>query len=487
MQQHNTITPPVIWAIGGSDCSGHSGVQADIRTLHQLGAHGVTVITAITAQNTQQIDAIYPISIQQVLAQYHALLKDLPPLAIKIGMAPQRHIFNQLLPLLAQCKAPIICDPVMKSSTGYDLSDQPSICSLQQHAQYIDLLTPNRLEAEQITGQLIQTEMDMIIVAKALHQQGFKRVLLKGGHLDTTTTPEFVSDYYSDQNHRFWLTTDKITHHHNRGTGCTLATAIAAFIAQGRTFEDAAVLAKGYIQQGLKRATQIGQGPGPVQQTITPINANNLPIVTDGPFNQRQICSFAPHPTEQMGLYAVVDNLAQLERMIRLAIPVIQLRIKDQPLNQIAQQIKTAVVLANQSRSKLYINDYWQLACQYGAYGVHLGQEDLDTADLSYIAQHGLRLGISTHCEYELQRAQALNPSYIALGPIFATNSKPMRFAPQGIERLRDWRRYVDRPLVAIGGINFSNIDLVKATGADGIAMISGLRDSNDATILMHH
>ena len=115
------------------------------------------------------------------------------------------------------------------------------------------------------------------------------------------------------------------------------------------------------------------------------------------------------------------------------------------------------------------------MAIHYGAYGVHLGQEDLRHADIEQIHRSGLRLGISTHCEHEIMHTCALKPSYIALGPIFSTTSKIMSFIPHGIEKLRQYRSNLDYPIVAIGGINSTNIDAVVETGVRGIAVISAI------------
>ena len=133
--------------------------------------------------------------------------------------------------------------------------------------------------------------------------------------------------------------------------------------------------------------------------------------------------------------------------------------------------------------TQLFINDHWQLAIEHGAYGVHLGQEDLASADLSAIARAGLRLGISTHGYAELCRAIQIRPSYIALGHIFPTRTKDMPSAPQGPARLADYVslcKYHGIPTVAIGGIKLSNIDTVAATGTDAIAVVTAITESDN-------
>lgn len=150
-----------------------------------------------------------------------------------------------------------------------------------------------------------------------------------------------------------------------------------------------------------------------------------------------------------------------------------QLRIKDLQGHALKDEIKAAIASAHEFNIDLYINDHWQLAIELGAFGVHLGQEDLDKANLHAIYNANLALGISTHDKNELARITNLKASYVAFGPIFKTQSKVLDFSPQGIERLAYWRKLVQCPLVAIGGINLSNIADVYNTGVDGVAVIS--------------
>ena len=140
---------------------------------------------------------------------------------------------------------------------------------------------------------------------------------------------------------------------------------------------------------------------------------------------------------KKLGLYPVVDSVEWIERLLKIGVTTLQLRIKDKQPDDVEQEIIEAIKLGKQYHARLFINDYWQLAIKHHAYGVHLGQEDLDIADLNAIKQSGLRLGISTHDEVELQRAKTLRPSYIALGHIFPTTTKDMPSKPQGLKALK--------------------------------------------------
>ncbi|XOY29576.1 thiamine phosphate synthase [Proteus cibi] len=187
-------------------------------------------------------------------------------------------------------------------------------------------------------------------------------------------------------------------------------------------------------------------------------------------------------PTEKkLGLYPVVDSVEWIERLLKVGVTTIQLRIKDQQSEEVEQDIIEAIKLGKQYQARLFINDYWQLAIKHRAYGVHLGQEDLDIADLNAIKQSGLRLGISTHDEVELQRAKTLRPSYIALGHIFPTTTKDMPSKPQGLKALKHQVALTpDFPTVAIGGISLERVPDVVATGVGSVALVSAITKAPD-------
>ena len=188
-----------------------------------------------------------------------------------------------------------------------------------------------------------------------------------------------------------------------------------------------------------------------------------------------------PATPHKLGLYPVVDSVEWIARLLEAGVTTIQLRIKDLPDEQVEDDIAAAIALGKQYDARLFINDYWQLAIRHQAYGVHLGQEDLDVADLARIHQAGLRLGLSTHDDTELDRALAIQPSYIALGHIFPTQTKEMPSAPQGIEQLkRHLTRLTHIPTVAIGGISIERAPDVLATGVGSIAVVSAITQADD-------
>ena len=172
--------------------------------------------------------------------------------------------------------------------------------------------------------------------------------------------------------------------------------------------------------------------------------------------------------------YQIVDDVDWLERFLPLGLKLVQLRIKDQPQHHIRQQIRSAKALCDDYDCQLIINDYWREAIEAGCDFVHLGQEDLADAELPAIKSNGLRLGISTHDGAELQTALAAEPDYIALGPVYPTILKAMKWAPQGLQRVRDWKSQVGSiPLVAIGGLSIERAPAVFDAGADIISVVT--------------
>ena len=187
-------------------------------------------------------------------------------------------------------------------------------------------------------------------------------------------------------------------------------------------------------------------------------------------------------PTEfKLGLYVIVDSYEWIERLIHAGVKTLQIRIKDRSPEQAEEEIARCIALAKQHQVRLFVDDFWQLAIKYQAYGVHLGQEDLLTADLNAIQQAGLRLGVSTHNQEEVDLVLPLRPSYVALGHIFPTQSKIMPFAPQGIASLAAQVKDLgDIPTVAIGGITASHFADVLATDVGSIAVISAVTQAED-------
>ncbi len=184
--------------------------------------------------------------------------------------------------------------------------------------------------------------------------------------------------------------------------------------------------------------------------------------------------------------YPVFDDVRWLERMVPLGVKLVQLRIKDRPMDDVRAQIKAAQALCSEHGATLVVNDYWQLAIEAECDWLHLGQEDLDDADLGAIREAGLKLGVSTHDNDELDRVLAFKPDYVALGPVYPTILKKMKWHQQGLEKVTEWKKLIgDVPLVAIGGMSVERAPGAFDAGADIVAAVTDitLKDDPEARV----
>lgn len=179
--------------------------------------------------------------------------------------------------------------------------------------------------------------------------------------------------------------------------------------------------------------------------------------------------------------YPIVPDVSWLARIVPLGVATVQLRLKDAGDAEVRRQIRESVDITRRFGAQLIVNDYWRLAVEEGADYTHLGQEDLAAADLGALKANRVRIGISTHSEAELEIALAANPDYVALGPIYETKLKVMKWAPQGLDRVAKWKAKIgDLPLVAIGGITPERASAVAEAGADSIAVITDFLTHGD-------
>jgi len=197
--------------------------------------------------------------------------------------------------------------------------------------------------------------------------------------------------------------------------------------------------------------------------------------------------AFAECP-QHLGLYGVVPDSEWVKRMVDAELPSVQLRLKSEDKAKIKKHIQESVASTKDSKTLLFINDYWEQAIDAGAYGVHLGQEDIATADLTEIRGAGLRLGLSTHGYAEMVYADRFCPSYIAMGAVFPTNLKKMPTAPQGLGRLYQYAKLLSHyPLVAIGGIDQDSIRAVAKSGVGSVAVVRAITEAKNPKAAVKH
>ncbi|WP_438970086.1 thiamine phosphate synthase [Methylophaga sp.] len=467
------MAKPAVLLIGGLDPQGCAGVAADIATVQHHDCHPLPLITAMTEQSSVGLTAMGAVNAEKLLAQYHNCVEDFDIKAIKIGLIPNVTIAETVLTILQQHPdIPVVVDPVLTTSSGGVTVDNDVQSYIVDHLfPYITLLTPNIPELHQLSAVEASTEESVA----ALRERGLEACLVKGGH----SASRYATEFFVSELASFYCYQDK----HSvdvRGTGCVLASAIASQLAAGQDIRDAVVLAKAYISRGIR----LSQRSGPyhvITHSQFELELQDIPKLCYRSELIGQQYSFPSCP-ERLGIYPVVDNVDWVQKLVEEDIETIQLRIKDKADAETKKQIKMAISYLDKKSVNFFVNDHWQLAIEHGAYGVHLGQEDLHDANLGKIADAGLRLGISTHSYWELARALAVNPSYVALGPIFETTSKQMPFSPQGIERLHQWVHLLKGkyPVVAIGGINHERAKQLKTTGVGSVAMITAITLADD-------
>ena len=190
--------------------------------------------------------------------------------------------------------------------------------------------------------------------------------------------------------------------------------------------------------------------------------------------------NFPELPSDCKGLYPISDRADDLELAWKAGARYGQIRIKDLSGEELMSELRRAISQARNYGACLFINDYWELAIELGADGVHLGSEDILGADLCRIEESGLLLGISTHSLEEATIANALNPSYMSLGPVFETSCKALTFTPRGYEMIQDWKAFFNRHLVVVGGLKSSMKNRLRSCGADGYVVISDIYSSSD-------
>jgi len=271
---------PIVWTIAGADSGGGAGVQADIKVINQLGAHDCSAITALTAQNTIGTNRLEWVSAEMLSAQLEALKADLPPAAIKLGMLGTAATVELVAAFLKTVKSPFtVCDPVLISSSGTFLLEASAWNILTEKLfPVVDLITPNIPEAEHLLGMEIATPADIEAAARKALATGVKEVLIKGGH--GFHDVELSSDYWSDGKNHAWLSSPRLDTRHSHGTGCVLSTAIAAARALGYSALDSIIVAKAYLNQGLRLAPGLGSGFGPLAFSPWEKAVQDLPLIS---------------------------------------------------------------------------------------------------------------------------------------------------------------------------------------------------------------
>lgn len=323
------------------------------------------------------------------------------------------------------------------------------------------LLCLSRSEAATLLGMPALDSPEAIIQAAAsLRAAACEAVVITGHEADYADAPQACG----------WLSQSAMVSQHGTDADSVFADAAAQALARGFVTMEAIILACMAKNDALSQGAAL---PRPdFAQHSRNLPSFSLPVPT-------AIRGFAALSDPDLGLYAVVDSADWIERVVAAGIRTVQLRIKDAEAPEhrdfVRAQIRQSIRAATAAGAQLFINDHWQLAIEEGAYGVHLGQEDLHIADLAAIQAAGLRLGLSTHAYWEVCRAWALQPSYIACGPIHPTQAKAMPWIPQGNGNLAYWCALLPTPVVGIAGMDVARTEQAAQCGAAGVAVISAI------------
>lgn len=547
-QRTTHVNPPaIVWSIAGLDTAGGAGLSADQRAADALGVHLCPVAACLTAQHSQGVEAIFPVDVAQLEAQLRALAQDLAPRAIKTGLLGSVAAIETVARWVDRLRADapagtdphqhlaLVVDPVLRASAGGAAFTDTAIVEAYRHwlLPRATVITPNRPEAVALLGPLgahpspiaagaIATAHDQTSpatppptapvfdsipdIATALQALGPRSVLITGGDAigaGHDLEGRFSLDWLQSPQAQGWLCAPRVDTAHHHGTGCTLASAIAAALAIGHVSADACVLGRMVVHHALMHARPAGAGRGPVIAAagalagpplggaplpwlglgrelpwrLMPSAANVDPMATTASAGNARFQTFHP-PADR--LYGILPDGPSLVASVEAGLRCVQLRHK--PRQGADTALATSLLTAAHHGATLFVNDHWRLALatprptpdhlddegdpvrgSSGCHprfqlGIHLGQEDLlalSADDRAALRQrrHDTLLGLSSHCPWELARALGCGPSYVACGPVQATTTKDMPWLPQGEDNLRWWVAQADVPVVAIGGL----------------------------------
>ncbi|WP_406454091.1 bifunctional hydroxymethylpyrimidine kinase/phosphomethylpyrimidine kinase [Streptomyces sp. NBC_01622] len=251
---------PLVLTVAGSDSGGGAGIQADLKTMLALGVHGMSVVTAVTAQNSLGVQGAWELPAEAVRAQYRSVVDDIGVQAVKTGMLASAELVETVAELLAGTDAPAVVDPVGISKHGDSLLADSALDAVRTKLLPVaTVATPNLDEVAQLTGVRVDSEERLREAAQAVLAYGPRWVLIKGGHLSGDAV-----DLLSDGTEEHWLRAPRYDNRHTHGTGCTLASAIAAHLAMGRSVPEAVAAAKEYVTGAIAAGFALGGGIGPV-------------------------------------------------------------------------------------------------------------------------------------------------------------------------------------------------------------------------------
>ena len=481
------MSRPVVWSIAGTDSGGGAGLSADQRAADAFGVHLCPVVACVTAQHSRAVRHVEPLRAELIEAQLQALAEDLAPAVIKTGLLggveQVRLVARWVDRLRAQGPLALVVDPVLGASTGAGFADAATLAAYRDELlPRATVVTPNRGEAQRLLGGGADTDHSALpALARALRARGAQAVCITGG--DSADLDGRVLDWIDTEQACGWLATQRVPTRHQHGTGCTHASSLAAALALGFVPADAAVLAQMATTHALAHGYAAGQGAGPVQaQRGFAVDPQRLPLLSWG--EAPRFAAAGATPVPGLGLYAIVDSAERVRQVLDAGVRAVQLRIKSAQAPGLREAARASLAACRAAGAEFFLNDHVALARELGA-GLHLGQQDLlALGETGRAALAGMVLGISTHSLWELCRARALAPRYLACGPVWPTLTKAMPWIPQGLDNLAWWCRMAQRPVVAIGGIlRAEQVQAAARCGADGVCVVRALGNDPAAAV----
>ena len=484
--------------ICASDSRGGAGLQAALAQAAIAGCECRSVVVGVTAQSHQGVEFVSAVDAETVKAQVDAALRDGRPGAILIGwLPPEPVLLRYLCEVLGHIDSdasgeaiPVVWDPVISATLG----DLPAANSgLNDLLRYVSVVTPSLNEARWLAADY---SLSADKAAAALQETGVKTVIITGGDNEQQQHSAWVTDLIfscADNDYPESVARPSFALHQQReaiqahGTGSQFSAALAVQIARGTRLYDAIVLAAAAARQALIASTGAqdsgvtGMAYRNCLATPLPSNGEDWPLISDiGTYPHTD--AFEPYSP---GLYALSESLEHLEMILSIGVDTVQWRIKS-PGPEYRSETRQAMAMCRRHGVSFWLNDDWPLALELKTDGVHLGQEDLVCADIDALCAAGVGLGVSTHTEWEIARARAQNPSYIAFGPVFTPLSKRLRYQPLGVDCLDSWsKKYRAWPQTCIGGIVPENAARVASTGVGSLAVVTCIAgERNDEPLI---
>lgn len=472
---------PHVLTVAGSDSGAGAGIQADLKACAALGVYCSTVITAVTAQNTLGVQGVNIVPEEFVAEQLKSVLSDMQVDVVKTGMLPSIGTVKVLLQCIKEFPIQaLVVDPVMVSTSGDVLAGSSILPVFREELlPMADLVTPNIKEASILLGGMVlETVADMRRAAKSIYDMGPRNVLVKGGDLLDSLD---AVDVFFDGEHLYELSSRRINTRNTHGTGCTLASGIAAELAKGFPMLSAIKISKRFVETALDYGKDIFIGCGPqgpfdhllkLKSTFRRLGAHQL---------------FSP---ADLFLYAVTDSGMNkkwgrsINDAVRAAVEggatIVQLREKNMETRDFLEAAQECVPLCRSYGVPLLINDRVDIALACDADGVHVGQSDMPLSVVRSLLGPEKIIGVSCKNPEQAYQAWIDGADYIGCGGVFPTNTKANN-QTIGLDGLKAVCLASKLPVVGIGGINMSNASSVMEIDAPnlaGVAVVSTLFDT---------